>query len=93
MEKGLFYTVKQLIVRPGIRVRTFLHEDRQRLLKPLIFLILTSLIYSLSNYFLQFEDTYVTYQGRPESYNSRIFNWITGNYGYANLIMAVFIAG
>jgi len=41
----------------------------------------------------QFEDSYVQFSGNDDSATLSISNWIQGNYGYTNIIMAIFIAG
>lgn len=91
-EKGIFYTIKELLIRPGKSVREFISENRNRLVKPIIFIIVTSLIYSLSVSFFDFEDGYVGYSGRNESTTTKIFEWVQGHYGYANIMMGIFIA-
>ena len=91
-EKGFFYTVRELALRPGISVHNFINKDRKRLVKPIIFLIICSLIYSVSQQIFRFEDGYVNYSIEDKSAVTTIFNWITSNYGYANTLMAGFIA-
>lgn len=93
-EKGFFFTVKELAIRPGARVREFLTQDRGRLVKPLIFIIITSVLYTLINQLLRIEDGYVKYdQGASGSSTvGTIFHWIQDHYGYANIIMGGFIA-
>lgn len=90
-EKGLLFTIRELLIRPGKSVQDFLVEDRNRLVKPIVFLIVTSLIYTVINRLFQFEDSFVTYSDSLESATAFIFNWIRSNYGYANIIMAFFI--
>lgn len=91
-ESGILYTIKELLINPGQNVRTYLLENRSRLVKPILFIIVTSLIYSLSNHFFHFEDGYVRYLDSKKSTTTEIFKWVQGNYGYANIIMGVFIA-
>lgn len=90
-DKGIFYTVKELLVRPGESVQNFIHNDRNRLVKPIIFIIVCSLMYTLAQQFLKFEDGYANAGGFGDSAVSTIFGWIQENYGYANILMAVFI--
>ncbi len=40
LEKGLGYTIRQLLLRPRAAVREFLYEDRQRMMKPFPMLVL-----------------------------------------------------
>lgn len=44
LEKGFFYTLKELVVRPGQSIQEFLYVDRNRMVKPVIFLIFCTLI-------------------------------------------------
>lgn len=91
-DKGILYTIKELLIRPGQNVKNFIHKDRNRLVKPIIFIIISSLIYTLAQQFLNFEDGYVSTGGNEESAVMKIFEWIQKNYGYANILMAIFIA-
>jgi len=90
-EKGILYTVKELLIRPGQSVRAFLSDNRNRLVKPIIFIIISSLIYTLINHYFHIEDGYVAYIEAQKTATSTIFEWVQGHYGYANIIMAVFI--
>lgn len=93
-EKGIFYTFKELTLRPGENVRNFLLYDRNRLVKPITFIIITSLIYTLAQNYFNFYDGYINYNssGMEKSAITKMFSWISANYGYSNLLMAVFIA-
>jgi hypothetical protein len=91
-EKGILYTIRELLTNPGKNVQQFITENRNRLVKPIIFIIITSLIYSVINHFFHIEDGYVNYSETKASATSAIFNWVQQHYGYANIIMGVFIA-
>jgi hypothetical protein len=91
-ERGILYTIRELITNPGQNIKNYLTENRSRLVKPIIFIIVTSLIYSLSVHFFHVEDQYVKFQGGQLSTPVKIFKWIQDHYGYANIIMGVFIA-
>lgn len=90
-DKGILYTIKELLIRPGITIRKFIHEDRNRLVKPIIFIIISSLIYTVLREILHFKDGYIYVDDLPSS-STTIFTWIQDNYGYGNLIMGIFIA-
>lgn len=47
VEKGFFYTTKELFVRPEKAIKEFLFDDRDKFVKPLVFLIFTSIVFSL----------------------------------------------
>ena len=91
-ERGILYTIKELIVNPGQNVRNYLSENRSRLVKPIIFIIVTSLVYSTCSNFFHLEDGYIRYFDSNKSTTSTIFEWVQGHYGYANIIMGIFIA-
>tara|TARA_R110002073_G_scaffold279026_1_gene442833 strand:+ start:72825 stop:73547 length:723 start_codon:yes stop_codon:yes gene_type:complete len=91
-EKGILYTVKELLIRPGITIRRFILEDRTKLVKPVIFIIICSLFYTLLREIFHFEDDYVYVDNSNQSTSTAISNWIQNNYGYGNLIMGIFIA-
>lgn len=91
-ERGILYTIKGLITNPGQSVRNYLTENRSRLVKPVVFIIITSLAYSICNSFFHFEDGYVSYLDNKPSATSAIFKWVQGHYGYSNIMMGIFIA-
>lgn len=92
-KKGIFYTIKELLLRPGSSVNAFIKEDRRRLMRPVIFVIFCSFFYTILQRLLGFEDSYVNYSSETPSSAIIIIEWIQGNYGYANILIAVFIAG
>jgi hypothetical protein len=91
-ERGILYTIRELITNPGQNIRNYLLENRNRLVKPIIFIIVTSLIYTIINHFFHIEDGYIKYSETKMTATSAIFKWIQEHYGYANIIMGVFIA-
>jgi hypothetical protein len=97
-EKGFLYTIKELLTRPGLAIKTYIRENRNRLIKPIPFLIFTSLIYTLVNSYFHIEDSMVSFGG-PETVHSgektsitSLFKWVQGHYGYANIMMGGLIA-
>jgi len=91
-EKGILYTIRELLIRPGENVRHFISENRSRLVKPIIFIIVTSLIYTLVSHFFHIEGEYANFNEAKKSATGLIFKWIQDHYGYSNIIMGVFIA-
>lgn len=90
-DRGFFYTMRELLLRPGNAIRHFIQVERNRLVKPIIFIILTSFIYTLLREVLKFEDNYVYVDSADKSTSTLIMEWIIDNYGYGNIIMGVFI--
>ena len=91
-ERGILYTIRELIIRPGQNVRAYLTENRNRLVKPIIFIIVTSLIYSLIVHFFHIEDKYIKYDEANPSAAGIFLQWMQKHYGYANIMMGVLIA-
>ena len=92
-ERGILYTVRELLINPGQSIRNFISENRSRLVKPIIFIIVTSLIYTIISHYFHIEDEYVKQQGLPEnSAVVKILKWLQGNYGYMNILTGGFIA-
>lgn len=91
LDKGILYTIRELLVRPGDNIKHFIKEDRNRLVKPIIFIIITSLVYTLAQQWLHFEDGYVGFSNDEKNATKQIFDWISSNYGYSNILMALFI--
>ncbi|MEO1054637.1 MAG: DUF3667 domain-containing protein [Bacteroidota bacterium] len=92
-KKGILYTIRELLFRPGKSIRAFILEDRYRLVKPVIFIIFCSFLYTILQQLLGFEDGYINYDSETQSTALTIFQWIQSNYGYANILMAIFMAG
>jgi hypothetical protein len=90
--RGFFYTIKKLITAPGESVRHFLAEDRYRFVKPITFVLVTSLIYVFVYYLfdINIKDYYSNTSESPAA--GRIINWIMGNPGYSNILSGLFIA-
>ncbi len=93
LQKGLFFTIKELAVRPGENIKTFISEDRTRLVKPIMFILICSLTYTIFEEIFKFKYGYIYLKtDGSDSSISLIFQWITQNYGYSNILMSVFVA-
>ncbi|WP_233789085.1 DUF3667 domain-containing protein [Sphingobacterium sp. HMA12] len=91
-ERGILYTIRELITTPGKNVRKYISENRSRLVKPIIFIIVTSLIYSIVSHYFHVEDKYISYYESRHSTTGAMYLWIQSHYGYANIIIGLFIA-
>ena len=92
LDKGIFFTIKELVIRPGSTVRNFLLVDRSRVVKPIIFIIVTSLLYTIINQFFKIEEQYINSGGLGTSAVASILQWVQNHYGYASIGMGIFIA-
>lgn len=90
-ERGILYTIRELLINPGQSVRYYLTENRSRLVKPILFIIVTSLIYTFFNYFFHYESSYSENIANNEATAIKFSKWVQAHYGYSNILMAVFI--
>ncbi|MDH6253114.1 hypothetical protein M2347_002841 [Chryseobacterium sp. H1D6B] len=91
-ERGILYTIRELLIKPGENIKNFINENRSRLVKPVIFIIVTSLIYTLTSHFFHIEEGYIKLDAGKETGTNTINNWVQSHYGYSNIIMGAFIA-
>ena len=80
-DKGILYTIKELLIRPGKSVRDFIGDNRSSLLKPIIFIIITSLIYSIIEHFFHLESSYINAKDLGNESIAMIFKWMQNHYG------------
>jgi hypothetical protein len=95
LEKGFFYTVKELMTRPGHSIKEFINENRHKHVKPVAYLIVTSLIYTIIAHFFhaaEINNSKVQLDFGKASYVGKMLHWMQTNVGYSNLIMGIFIA-
>ena len=90
--RGIFYTIREILLRPGKSVNHFIHRDRSRLVKPVVFIIICSLAYTVFQQFFGFEDGYINYSFEENNMINKMFEWTDQNYGYTNLFFSIFIA-
>lgn len=90
VEKGIFYTIRELLLRPSATIRNYIEEDRNRLVKPLLFLILCSLAYNIVGYFWPMPLAAASQtQGTSAT---KIWAWVAAHFGYANFLMSIPLA-
>lgn len=98
LEKGIFLTIRDFLLYPGRSAGIYLYQNRKKYVSPLVFLLVTSLIYSVINKIFHVEDTIVvdmeinTHDHRSAKLTNDSMKWIQDNYGYANILMSIFIA-
>jgi len=93
--KGFLYTIKELFASPGKSVRDFLTGDRYRFVKPITFVIITSLIYAFFvNFFqIEFKDLALQVEAPEGSTVSLIMDWMYVKYpGYSSIFTGLFMA-
>ena len=88
-ENGFIFTFRELLVNPGEVIREYITRNRQKITKPITFLILTSVIYTLISHYFKTDIPYND-QLKKDYGNSSVFeimNWVQNNYGYSNLLL------
>jgi Protein of unknown function (DUF3667) len=90
-DRGMLYTIKELLTNPGQSIINYLTVSRNRLIKPITFILVTSVIYTIAINFFHIEDSFIKFEGEELATTVKIFKWINGHYGYANIIMGIFI--
>jgi len=99
MEKGFFYTVKELLIRPGHSLRDLLEGKRQPHLKPFAFLLFASTLYALSKYFTESDNIVDEFiiglnsdiEGNENDRSPVEFlDWLANNQVYTALILVPF---
>jgi len=90
-ERGILYTIRELLFRPGVNIKRFFSEDRSRLVKPVIFIIITSLIYSVLSHFFHIQSI-VSHDLEAQSTAAKILSWTESHMGYSNILMGGIIA-
>lgn len=88
VEKGFLYTLKELTLRPGYIIHEYVRGNRSKIYKPISFLIICSVIYTLVNHYLGPKTVISAQQGNV----ALVFKWITDHYSYSNLIETFFLA-
>lgn len=100
VNRGLFYTVKSLITRPGHAIREFLSGQRKYYFKPIAFILLLSTFYFLITKILGattlLEDAISGFRRGLEDKTDHLHNavllefsteWFTNNFAYSNLLL------
>jgi Protein of unknown function (DUF3667) len=91
-ERGILYTIKGLLINPGKSVKHFITENRTRLVKPIIFIIITSALYSLSQHYFHVDNAFVKFNLKEGGQATNIKEWFDKYLGYLNIIIGIFIA-
>lgn len=74
-DKGLFFTIKELFIRPGHTIREYLQGKRVNHFKPIAFLLLLATLYAVTQYFLDIKqdsseslDTFTKYNSQDQTF-------------------------
>jgi len=88
-EKGFFFTSKELLIRPGKLIKSYLYESRIHITKPIAYITAASLIYTIISHYLKTDLFYAEILKKSYGKNtlSNINIWVQENYGYSNLLL------
>ena len=101
LNHGLLFTIKELFLRPGIRIREYLDGKRKNYFKPISYVLLLSTIYGLSSGLVDQKTLLGKFiQGISVAYAEdfksnfvlEILDWIVSNHAYTTLILLPFFA-
>ncbi len=92
LDKGFFYTVKELIVNPGKNIRSFLAGSRKKLVKPVVYIIFCSLFYTIMQRISGFQDSYINVSDDTPAIDVALISWLSKNYGFMNIFISFFVA-
>lgn len=97
VDSGIFYTIKELFLRPGNSIREFIEGKRIKHFKPAAFVIILSLIYSFLEHKIDkitfIEDGLLgivegaNYDDNHNDKEYKIFEWFIHHYSYTVLFL------
>lgn len=98
-DNGLFFTVKQLLTRPGHTIREFLEGKRIRHFRPFSMVILLATVYALLYHFFHLDMENVVRinvtgnaQSRVGPDVKKINDWLTSHYALSTLLLLPLLA-
>lgn len=98
-DKGFPFTFKEILIRPGKAVREYLTENREKYVKPIVFLVFAAVIFTFIIHFFHIEILIFNIKGIGETHQggnnldtAAINSWIDSHLGYSALIIGFFMA-
>ncbi len=83
--------IKALLIQPGKTVRDFLSGNGSNLVKPFLFLIVTSVIYALVSHFFYVDGKHINSIKLFESTAiGGMLIWMTKHFGFVNIFIGIF---
>jgi Protein of unknown function (DUF3667) len=89
-DKGIFYTLTQLLTKPGYTIREFINGKRVKHFKPLSLVVILATLYGLLyHYFINslFDVKPINAAENVVSAYEKVIRWITDHFAYATLIL------
>ena len=91
-DKGILFTAKQLLTRPGHTIREFLEGKRVRHFQPLSFVIVLATFYGLLWHYLIFDHLHASLIEPKDDItgaSGKIVTWITEHFAFDGLILII----
>lgn len=91
-DKGILYTTKQLLTRPGHTIREFLDGKRVRHFQPLSYVIVLATFYGLLYHYLIFDHLHASLIEPKDDItgaSEKIVTWITEHFAFDGLILII----
>ncbi|MFV8349379.1 DUF3667 domain-containing protein [Flavobacterium sp. GT2P42] len=99
IEKGYLYTITQLLKKPGKTVREYLYENREKYVKPIVYLVFSGVLLTLYLHFFHIEFIFMSlnnfeyFHTLEKKFDAENINeWSDGHIGYSALIIGIFIS-
>lgn len=88
VDSGILYTIKELLLKPGITIRNFIDGKRAPYFKPVAMIFLLATIYGLLFHYFHIEiPTSENDNEKLEKVITDINNWIAGHFALSTLLL------
>lgn len=95
VDRGFFYTIRELFTRPGHTIRDYIDGKRVNHFKPLAFLLIISTLYAFLSHLLNdrtyIESAMLGFKSVPDAKNAPTpypaVDWILAHYAYTSLLI------
>ncbi len=91
-DKGILYTTKELLTRPGHTIREFIDGKRVKHFQPLSFVIVLATFYGLLYHYLIFDrikTTLINPKDDITGASGKIVTWMTEHFAFVGLILII----
>lgn len=95
VDRGILYTIKELLTRPGYTIKNYLDGKRVNYFKPFAFVVILSTIYGfIAHFFNVYPENSIMPDMESESarYNQMTLEWMYSHYSMAMLFLTTFSA-
>jgi len=99
IDKGYPFTFREMLIHPGKAVREYLTQNREKYVKPIVFLIFAAVLYTIVIHLLHIEFVVFNIKGfaKTEEWKNNldtttINNWVDAHLGYSTMIVGFFMA-